>query len=477
MTKHISIRNTLSARICLLLIAVFLLAPLGAYSESPREVLYFYINYCESCTPEEDFREYFRSLTGSSLSDFSYRSYNTAKSEGKKAYEEAIETYNIENPSLPLVIVDQKAYAGASSMETELAQYALTWHETTDSTVIYLYVPACESCKRVKDVLASLPERVQVKRGNTEFTSNVVIMEYDISRDPSIADTLFQSYSVPDEKRITPSVFINGRYLSGADDIEKNLPSMISLGWAAGGVSLPEISEETEHAALSVIETIGAGLAAGVNTCALSMIIMFVTVIMELKKNAGLVAFTFLFSKFICYLLIGFAFLSLLQSFNPTWLKPLAKIMLTAIGAVLIFMNLLDAYHARKENYGQIHNQLPSFLRKRLHGAIRSLSDKKFLIPAVIVLGFIVALGEFLCAGQLYLIKLLKEVEAGEGGSAVTLIVYCLAFIAPSGALCVLAVRGSSSMRMSQFLAAHIDKAKLITSAVMLIMILSAWLM
>lgn len=232
-----------------------------------------------------------------------------------------------------------------------------------------------------------------------------------------------------------------------------------------------------DDSALSLAGTIGAGLVAGLNTCALSMLLLFLSVILENKRHSGLLAAAFLCSKFVCYLLIGFVLLGMLQQFNPHWLQPLAKGLLTGLGAVLIALNLWDAWQAHRENYGKIRNQLPYGLRGQLHRTIRAMTQKRVLVPATVALGFLVALGEFLCAGQLYLMRLLSGLHAGTAMQALNLAVYCAAFIAPSALLCALVLRGGSQVRMSAFLAEHMAAAKLLTAAAMLLLILSAWLL
>ena len=308
---------------------IFCIFP-SATAETQREVLYFYENYCEACTPEEDFAEYFRSLTGTDLSGCAYSAYNVVRSDGKKAMTEAAERFGLTDPALPLVIVDGIAYSGASQMETGLPQASLNWGTVTDSTIVYLYVPACESCARAVAVLESLPESVILKRGSMEIESPITVQRIDVSAQSGTAQALFEAYGVPDEQRITPIVFFADRYLAGADAIEKNLVSMVNLGWAAGGVSVPE-ADASSPAALTLTGTVGAGLIAGLNTCALSMLLLFLSLILEAKKQTGLLAFCFLGAKFICYLLIGFVLLEVMQRFNPLWLQPLARIVLKTI--------------------------------------------------------------------------------------------------------------------------------------------------
>lgn len=213
-------------------------------NEAPgREVLYFFENYCESCNPEEDFKAYFRSLTGVSLDACDYRAYNTAKSSGQKALSKAAQKYGLEKTSVPMVIVDGIAYYGAGEMDEALVVDALSWGETTDSVIVLLTVPMCESCLRAAKTLKQLPETVILKRGNHEIESVVIPRIIDITEQPALAAALFDAYSVPEEKRIAPSVFYADTCLNGADEIEKRLIAEVALGWAQGGVKL--LTEET----------------------------------------------------------------------------------------------------------------------------------------------------------------------------------------------------------------------------------------
>lgn len=208
-------------------------------NEAPvRKVLYFYENYCESCNPEEDFKAYFRQLTGVSLDECDYSAYNTAKSSGQKALSEAARQYGLEKTAVPMVIVDGIAYYGAGEMDDTLVVDALNWGVSTDSVIVLMTVPMCESCLRAAKTLEQLPDTVIVKRGNHEIESAVIPQIIDITQNPSLAAALFDAYSVPEEKRIAPSVFYADTCLNGVDEIEKRLIAEVALGWAQGGVKL-----------------------------------------------------------------------------------------------------------------------------------------------------------------------------------------------------------------------------------------------
>ena len=465
-------------RIALALLTLVLLRGACAGAQG-RRVVYFYENYCESCRPEEEFAETFYALTGERLADCEFTAYNAARSDGRAALEAAKAEYALERVSLPMAIVDDKAYCGAKEMETSLAETALAWHETTDSEILYLYTPACESCARAAAVLDALPETVTVRRGESGFESKIVVRRVDASAEPALAAALFDACDAPDKKRITPAVFYGDTYLSGADAIERTLPGAVKLGWAAGGAraEAQARAEEKTAGAASLMETVGAGLTAGLNACALSMLLMFLSAALQAGRRAGVLAAYFLAAKFVCYLLIGTALLGAMQRANPDWLRPLARGLLTALGAAMIFLNVGDALAAQRGDYGAIRNQLPGGLRGALQRAVAKAARGRVLTVSAVGLGFIVAAGEFLCAGQLYLLRLLDALHSGARGQAANLLAYCAAFIAPSAAVTALVVGGGSSARVSAFFARRLAAVKWITAAATLALIVTAWLL
>ena len=460
-------------RLAPLLALLLLIAPCASASE--HQVLYFYQNFCETCNPEEAFADSFGALTGYDLADCDFTGYNVVKESGRKALEDTAAGLGLEAPALPLYVVDGVAYLGAGALERGLPKAALAWRDTTESQLIYLYAPACASCERAARALDALPESVAVSRGEFEFQSTVTLERVDASADPDFARALYAQYAVPDDERVAPCVFYRGGYLSGAAAIERDVASIVRLGWAAGGITRPDAGVPAEP--LSLLGAIGAGLVAGFNTCALSMLLLFLSVVLDMKKRAGLLCCCFLLAKLICYLLIGFAFLEAVRLWNPVWLGRAAKWALTALGAALIGLNLWDALQARRGRYGSIHNQLPARQRNRLRRAIEAVAGSKALIPAVVALGFAVAVGEFLCAGQLYLMRLMHAVRLSAGAQALELIAYCVSFLAPACAVCAAVLFGRSRRKMAAFFAEHLAAVKLLTAAAMTVMILSAWLL
>ena len=448
-------------------------------TEAKPELLYFYENYCDACHPEVEFIETFHSLTGKHVDEYAYSHYNVRKEKDRALYNETAEAYGIapEDRYLPMVVVDGKVYIGNSKLESALPMDFLE-NESTDSLFYYLYSPACESCAAAEAVVDALPETIQVKRGQMEFDSKVIARRVNIYDEPSVAQALFEHYRVPEDDQITPIVLLREDYVSGAEAIEKRLPYMLNAGLAVG-TPLIAPAEAAEPTALTVAGTALAGFVAGFNPCALSMLLLFLSILLSGSERAGRYAAVYLISKFVAYVAIGTVFLSVLSAWNPTWLPLAAKILLTVVGGVLIIVNLMDARAAYREQYGDIKNQLPRGLRKFLNEHIKRAlrGSGAALLVSVVLLGIVVAASEFLCSGQLYLATLTAGLSSGTAYARqfMLLLIFCAAFILPSVIVSVIVVKGRDMFAASNALLKKMPVIKIATAAVMLGIILAAW--
>ena len=460
----------------LILVCLLLALCAPAHAQHRPVVEYYYVNYCDTCTPEADFAEQFRSLTGQSLDDYRFVAQNVAHAAGAKALEEAAARYGFDRnaPLLPLCVVDGRVYAGTEAIRSDLPEYAISQMEGTDSVLYYLYLPACESCAQVAPLLEALPNRIRVALGDYDFESELRIRRVDMSGETALALALLDAYTVPEDKRLAPLVLCGDRYYQGAEAIRILAQYRIFQGAA---LNTPEISPLDALPPLAVGSTLAAGLIAGLNPCALSMLLLFLSVIAGAGKRAGIWAALFLCAKFAAYLLIGTVFLGLLRVWNPVWLPLVAKITLTLVSVALILLNLRDGWMARCEAYGQVRNQLPSGLRARLQTRIRRMASGTSAISAV-ALGFIVASGEFLCAGQLYLATLLAQLRQGGTtlSSAALLIGFCVAFLLPSALVAFGVVKGKAAFEVSEFFRRHLPLSKLLTALAFAAVLAMVWL-
>ncbi len=474
----------------LILVAVALLLTALPTHAAQHTVDYYFRSYCESCDPAEDFTAQFKALTGIDMSGCDFHAYNVVSASGRRVFETAMAKYGLSDEVLPMAVVDGVVYRGAGELNEKLPPDALRWGDGTMSQVVYLFTPACESCARAEAAVEALPESVAVKRGNLSFSSPVRVKRFDVTKETDIADALFDAYQIPDDDRVTPAVFLPGKALVGIAQIEEFLGSYVSLGWAVGEISAVPSEDKVIDAAgetgavpsgnkpsgtAGLLGTLAAGLVAGFNGCALSMLLMFVSMVLSLRKNAWPAVAAFLLAKLACCFLIGSVLLEILQALNPTWLAPAVRVFLTVIMVLLAALTFRDAYFARRGELGSMKNQLPAGLRGKLHGAMRALAGKKLLIPASIALGFVIAAGEFLCAGQLYLARLVGGAGWTDGERFLNLAVYCLGFLAPSAVIAAAILLGRSAGAVSLALARHIALIKFLTAAAMLVLVALAW--
>ncbi|NLG24245.1 MAG: hypothetical protein GX558_02745 [Clostridiales bacterium] len=464
---------------CLVLCAC-LASPARAAQAGKPQVWYFFENYCDACHPEVEFEATFLEMTGERLADYDYRYFNVRTAAGKAALDEAAARFQIadDQKKLPLAIVDGAIYAGSTAIDTELPGDWLARAPSTDSVIYFLYVPSCESCVRAEQALDELPGELTIRRGGIRFPSKVVVERIDMSANLAAAQALFVRYNVPEDRQLAPIAFVRDRYYQGADDIARFLSYNVQAGGAVGVD--PIEAGEADLSALSLWGSAAAGLVGGLNPCALSMLLLFIGLLVAAGRGVGRYVAAFLLSKFVVYLLIGTGLYGLVGLYAPTWLQPALRWGMTALAIALAAINVLDAVNARRERYGQIKNQLPAGLRRRLSDKIIAAlaAPGAKMVPAAALLGAVVAAGEFLCAGQVYLASLMAAVQSGAQPMRVAalLAAYCAAFIAPSALLGGLAARGRAVFELSEWVRGHMPAIKLISSAALLVIVALMWI-
>ena len=174
--------------------------------------------------------------------------------------------------------------------------------EARPSKVYYLYITACESCREVSGLIDALPETIQVTTGEEKFTSPMEVVQVNLTADTGSALALFDAFHVPMEDQTAPMVLAGSAYYAGVDAIRR----FISDGLPAGAaLYTQEVSGASAPPALEWGPALVAGFVGGLNPCALSMLLLFLTVIGSLKANIARYSAVFLGTKFVTYLVIG----------------------------------------------------------------------------------------------------------------------------------------------------------------------------
>lgn len=467
---------------CLLVLWLLLglLFPLAALAEDARPTVdYFYENYCDACHPEEDFREEFRYLSGRDLSEFQYTGHNVVDKHARAAFDETMERLKVpqEQRLLPFVSMETHWYAGSTQIRAAMPRDFVAGDDTA-SLIYYLYITACESCAAARAVLDALPATMEVTRGAYTFVSPIKVLSVDIGGDPGLAQSLFDHYDVPQNKRTAPIVFLRDTYLGGAEAIARSLTFRLGRGDAVGTMAAKPA--QADLGALSVISAIGAGLVGGLNPCALGMLLFFLTVLLSMNRRPGIFAAVYLGVKFLTYLAIGTVFYSVFRMWNPQWLPQALKVVLTLAGLALIALNVWDALALLRQEHGKVKNQLPQRARQYLHDRMRGIltGGSRALWVSTALVAALTAGAEFLCAGQVYLATLLAGIASGTEPARMygMLVSYCLAFLVPSAALAFAAARGKTLPRLAAWLNDRMQATKWLTAALFVIVLVIIWL-
>lgn len=366
--------------------------------------------------------------------------------------------------------------------------------------IIYVYVTACGSCEEAQKALDDISPDIDIEKIN--------ILD-DIDR----VNQLFDEYQVPEEDRIAPIVFSGASYFSGSKEIRKNIglieqsaqkaadkvtseaafsKETSTEGVSPGGATEASSGEpykagikrndhqssasSVKSGAAGFLSSFSIGAVNGLNPCALSMLLLLLSVLLQAGQNAAGYAFLFLGVKFIVYLLIGTVFLQVFQRWDPTWLPFVTKWILTVFSIAMIFLNIYDAVSIKKGEYGKVKDQLPKSVRKFLRLQISGVTPKRFMGVSVSLLAVIVALSEFLCSGQIYLATLLTTIERGMNiRNFGYLAVYCFAFLLPSLVVCILVMAGKNRAAISDWFLDRMFLVKVLNSIVFSALVIIAW--
>jgi cytochrome c biogenesis protein CcdA/glutaredoxin len=326
--------------------------------------------------------------------------------------------------------------------------------------LVVFHSPSCHSCQEAKAVLIPVIEK--------EFEGKINIEYRDITlKDDYLYFLSLQKKYGRENLQGLPVFFFNGQFLENKGEVRRNLSGLISSSLALGiredGVTLVDLAGIFKSFRPAVI--IGAGLVDGINPCAFTVIVFFMSFLAlqgYRKRELAVIGLTFIFAVFFTYLLIGlgvFQFLYRLQSF---WLA--TRIVNYSVGAFSIILGGFAFYDfVRYKRTGSAEGlllQLPGPIKNRIHAVIgrhyRKPDEKRRLAGlavSALVTGFLVSLLEAVCTGQTYLPTIVFIFKGYNDLKAFFyLIIYNLMFVAPLFVIFLLALFGATSQQFSRFM-------------------------
>ncbi len=292
---------------------------------------------------------------------------------------------------------------------------------------------------------------------------------------------------VPDEKRLlTPVIFVGREaFLRGEITdaavrraVERHLPEGTNSLVQEAKELVGEAGEELRKRFLGIgiFTVISAALLDSINPCAIAtllFLISYLSLVGRKGRELIIVGGAFAAGVFVTYLVIGLGLLHLVMAADA--IRVVRVILYGVFGVATAVFGVLSAVDAVKSHRGkheEMKLQLPRFLKREIHRAIRTGVRVRRFAAGAAVTGVVISVFEFTCTGQVYLPTIALMVKDAELKTrAVSLLVlYNIIFVLPLIVIFVAARYGMGSSRMEKFARSHMALVKALTAVLFLVL-------
>lgn len=341
--------------------------------------------------------------------------------------------------------------------------------------LLVFHSPTCHKCiQTIKELMPRIEK---------EYRGRMVFEYRDISdiENYKLLLSLEEKQGVESSKMVIPIFYFQEKFLNGEGELGKTLPEFITQGLSRGAV-LSAGKTQTDligrFFAFSPFAVAGAGLIDGVNPCAFTVIVFFVSFLSlqgYKRKQLVIVGCAFIIAVFFTYILIGVGLFGFLYRMEKFWV--VSKTINIAIGLFTLFLGFLAFYDFFKfKRSGQTEGlklQLPQAVKNRIHSVIgkhyrndKTIQAKKNIFNLTIsafVCGFLISILEAVCTGQVYLptIAFVLKTTSLKAAALGYLVLYNIMFVIPLVFIFILALFGVTSGQFSGFLKRHLASTKI----------------
>jgi hypothetical protein len=353
--------------------------------------------------------------------------------------------------------------------------------------LIYFFSQSCHLCHAVKEgVLAAV---------GRDYGSRIEIEYRDIGDMENYKLLLGLRNKIDPAGQIqVPAVYFGGQLLIGKDKIEKTLLQLIQPGTLVSppvsSAQIPAVDLEEQFMTFTPVAVVGAGLIDGINPCAFTVIVFFISFLSlqgYSRRELAFIGSSFITAVFLTYLLLGLGLFSFFYSLKGVMM--VRALLNLCIG---IFTLLLGVLAVRDiftfVSTGKTEDmllQLPGAVKRQIHKVIglayRKPAGASFpqgrrpmgaVFATAFVTGFLVSLLEAVCTGQVYLptITYVLKTAPVKFQAAGYLVLYNVMFIVPLVAIFMLALAGVRSGELSQFLRKHFLLTKVLLAGMFFVL-------
>jgi len=350
----------------------------------------------------------------------------------------------------------------------------------------FFYSPTCRECADAR--MTTLPSLRSL------FGEKIDVVELDISLPEQYKFylSLRRQYYYALQNDPWPVFFLEGQFLSGKskEPPESFVSRIIQNGGAAGktGSGSAPVDIKDNFAGLGVLAIVSAGLVDGINPCAFTVIVFFISFLALQKysrKELLFVGAVFILAVFFAYVMIGLGIFGFLYKLNRFWQVANAVnfvfgIFSLALGVAAVYDIIVFYSRGGGDNMAL---RLPAAVKARIQGVIADsyrkgedpCPERRSLRAHAVTAfstGFLVSLLESVCTGQMYLPTIVFVLKTAEFKAKAWfyLFLYNIMFILPLAAVLTVALFGVTSSRMASFVSRKIPVLKAAMAAVFFIM-------
>jgi cytochrome c biogenesis protein CcdA len=285
-----------------------------------------------------------------------------------------------------------------------------------------------------------------------------------------------------------PVYFMEGKFINGKGDVRNNLKRLINASLGKRGVKEERLMVDLieRFKKFTPLAIIGAGLTDGINPCAFTVIVFFISFLAlqgYRKRELAAIGITFIFAVFLTYLLLGLGLFNFLYALKGFWMAiRIINLAIAGLSIALGFAALYDLYKFSKTHSTEgMLLQLPGAVKNRIHSVIGDHYRKtkgtnaqatrphifSFMLAALST-GFLVSLLEAVCTGQLYVptIAFILKTAPFKLLAFGYLVLYNLMFVVPLFIILLFSMLGTTSAEFSGFLKKHIGLIKIVMAVI-----------
>ncbi len=293
-------------------------------------------------------------------------------------------------------------------------------------SIYFFYGEGCLHCAAIEPMVKAICTQCDISFKSYEVFHNasnqILLRDFE------------KRYCIPANESGVPVIFVGDLALIGDESIGKNLKDAIKF--AKENDIHAETYKRNCSTALSppppltILTVIGAAIVDSINPCAMGVLIIFITFMISSanfsRRRVAIYGLIYIISVYLTYFIAGIGILKFINFINNLGFIIFVDALIIIILLIGVLLAFRDTYVSLKKSKENLFLSIPKSTKGMLEKYM-----KKGTLPAVIILGILVAMVELPCTGQVYLgiLTVLNTMDFNYG--ILLLAIYNLIFVLP----------------------------------------------